>query len=87
MADSFFGNVIEFLIGLIVIPFILSLVLQIGLGLAGLGSYFRYIELGTTLLLIIILFFVRKVIAIGLLSRILLGFVLAIVLVAIGITA
>jgi len=78
MADTFWGNVVEFLIGFFLLP-VIEMVAGIGIALfAGvvggpaqlwgiIGSY------GVKVLLLVICYFINKVVAVGYLSRIILS--------------
>lgn len=79
MAETTFGKVIEFLIGLIILPIIASaisigLIFFFGLDLTGMKSYI------TSGILLIIAFSVNKMIGYGYLTSIILSFIARIVI-------
>jgi len=66
MAESFIGNVIEFLIGLIILPRLVTLIWIFIVPYFGLDAYTALIaNIILSAVLIIITFFIRKVVAIG----------------------
>jgi len=66
MAESFIGNVIEFLIGLIILPRLVTLIWIFIVPYFGLDAQTAIIaNLVLSAILIIITFFIRKMVAIG----------------------
>ena len=67
MAESFIGNVIEFLIGLIILPRVGTLIWIFAVPMLGLNAKIAIIaSILISLILIVIFFFIRKMIAFGL---------------------
>ena len=81
MAESFIGKVIEFLIGLIVLPRLVTLIWIFAVPYLGLDVQMAILaNLLLSAILIIITFFVRKTVAVGFL----IGTIMDIVLIYLG---
>lgn len=78
MAESFVGNVIEFLIGFIVLPRLVLLVWVFTVPYLGLGGQTAILtNLVLSAILIAVTFFIRKMLAIGFLAGSVWGFVIS----------
>ena len=76
MADSFFGNVIEFLLGFIILPMFVRLIWMFGVPLLGLGGTLAIIlKLVLNTIIFIIAIKLKKMIGIGFLVGAIIEFI------------